>query len=127
MPRKTKTKEIVDGKVDDKETVKVIANINGGKANVRSIDELIGRKPLGYTVGTVEEYEAKIKGLTLADLQKHATDVGLLPVTNRNVLINRLIGEFKKKARGFFNTSQFNTIEPKSRDKALKAARQGAN
>ncbi len=127
MPRKIKEKQIVDGKIDEPiaPAPKVIENVTGGKANVRSIDELIGRKAPGYSVGTVEEYEGKLKAMTKADLQKHSTDVGLLPISNQGVLINRLVNEFKKKSRGYFNTAQFNTIEPKNREAALKAARHG--
>lgn len=130
MAKKAKTKQVVDGKVEELTSVTpqavTLENITGGKRNVRSIDELLGRTTSNYTNGTIEDYEVKIKDMTLADLQGHATSVGLLPVTNKSVLINRLLNEYKKKARGYFNTAQFNTVEPKNKEQALKAIQRSA-
>jgi len=127
MAKTKKTKQIIDGKIEEASTALVTNNISGGKKNVRSIDELLGRKVNPYSNGTIDEYETKIKDMTLADLQAHASNLGLLPVSNKNVLVTRLLGEYRKKARGYYNTIQFNTIEPKNKDAVLKALKAGAN
>lgn len=125
MAKKTNKTNVIDGKIEEikEEGVKVIENITGGKRNVRSIDELLGRKTTFYTAGTLAEYDAKVRDMTLADLQHHATSVGLLPISNKNVLINRLLNEYKKKSRGYFNTAQFNTVEPKNKEATIRAIR----
>lgn len=140
MAKKIKKEKVVDGKENPKvievkvaeqakvaEQVKVTKNIHGGKANVRSIDELLGRTSNPYSVGNAEDYEKSLKNLTLADLQKHATEVGLLPVTNIKVLVTRLVEQYKKTARGYYNTKTFNTVEPKNPEQLLKILKAGAN
>ena len=144
MAKKSKSKKVVDGKddkgievneevikqVNDKggegEQVKITSNITN-KHNVRSIDELLGRTSNPYSVGTEKDYEASLKKMTLADLQRHATQVGLLPVTNTKVLISRLMDLYKKTARGYYNTLQVNKIEPKNKERLLEILKRGAN
>jgi hypothetical protein len=129
MAKKTKSANVIDGKVEEpqiQEQVITKLNVTGGKRNVRSIDELLGRTTAAYSTSNIEDYEAKIRNMTLADLQSHAASVGLLPVTNKNTLINRLLGEFKKKSRGFYNTTTFNEIQPKNREKLLKTIQQAS-
>ena len=121
MARKTKNKQVIDGKLEEAVASKEMENITGGKKNVRSIDELLGVNKPVYSVGTFEEYELKLKNMTLADLQNHAASVGLLPVTNKAVLMGRLLKEYTKKARGFYNTSQFNAVQPKNVEQTLAA------
>lgn len=124
---RTKKTQVVDGKIEENiEKPSTQVNITGGKKNVRSIDELLGRTKASYSASTMEDYEAQVKNYTLADLQAHAASMGLLPVSNKAVLINRLLTEFKKKSRGYYNTATFNTVEPKSGAKTLKAI-QGAS
>jgi imidazole glycerol phosphate synthase subunit HisF len=139
MAKKSKNKKVVDGKDQNpievseeaveqvKETVKITKNVHGGKYNVKSIDELLGRTSNPYSVGTEAEYEASLKKLTLADLQSHATRVGLLPVSNNKVLISRLMDLYRKTARGYYNTLQVNVIEPKNKERLLEILKRGAN
>jgi hypothetical protein len=139
MAKKSKNKKVVDGKDQNpvevseeaiekvQETVKITKNVHGGKYNVRSIDELLGRTSNPYSVGTEVEYEASLKKMTLADLQTHATHVGLLPVTNTRVLITRLMDLYRKTARGYYNTLQTNVIEPKNKERLLEILKRGAN
>ena len=119
MARKTKkNNEIVDGKIEE---LTPRGNVTAGKSNARSIDELLGRTVASYSTGNIDDYEAKIRNYTLADLQSHAASIGLLPVSNKSTLINRLLTEFRKKSRGYYNTATFNTIEPKNKEQTLKA------
>lgn len=130
MAKKTKKVEAVDGMKDverDEMGLVIHENVTGGKKKVRSIDELLGRTSNPYVGKTAEEYEAGLKNLTLSDLQKHATEIGLLPITNSKILIGRLVAEFNKKARGYFNTITYNTIEPKNKNKLQEILKKGSN
>jgi hypothetical protein len=130
MAKRTKKLEAVDGMKDvDRDEMGLIIqeNVTGGKKKVRSIDELLGRTDNPYVGKTAEEYEEGLKKLTLVDLQKHATEVGLLPITNSKVLIGRLVVEFNKKARGYFNTITYNTIEPKNKTRLTEILKRGSN
>lgn len=132
MAKKTKKSQVVDGKNDtskeesvQEQNVVVKRNITGTKYNVRSIDELLGYTHNPYSVGNVEEYERKLKNMTLSDLQVHATELGLLPITNQKVLISRLVEQYNKTARGYYNTKQLNVIEPKNKEKLLEILKRG--
>lgn len=119
MAKKTKKNQVIDGK-NDEEKVVVKKNTTGTKYNVRSIDELLGRVNTPYKDVDATQYEARLSNMTLADLQKHATEIGLLPITNQKVLIARLIEQYNKTARGFYNTIQYNVVEPKNKEKLLE-------
>jgi len=129
MARKTNRKLIIDGKADIEaekavETVEtptinkpIQTQTNGGKRNVRSIDELLGRKHNPYSVGTIAEYEAQLKKMPLSDLERHATEMGSLPNSNRNTLITRLLDKYRKVSSAYYNTNQINYIQPKNPEK----------
>jgi len=120
MARKTNTKQVIDGKVDQPVNLGVKE-----KRQVKSIDELLGRAHPAYAMGTPEEYEVKIKNMATSDLERHATEVGIMPRTERNTLITRLVAHYRKTASSYFGTVQMNTIQPKNVDKALAALKGG--
>lgn len=114
----------VDGKLQSGEkelSSRVVAqlNITGGKKNVRSIDELLGRTDNIYSNGTIEEYEAKLRSMSTSDLERHATENGTFPNSNRKVLITRLLDRYRKTAGGYFNTNTYNVVTPKNPNKIL--------
>lgn len=45
-----------------------------------------------------EEYEKYLRDLNKSDLQSHATKIGLVPIDDREKLVQRLSAEFRKYA-----------------------------
>jgi len=74
--------------------------IHGASPSVTSIYDLAGLKTSNYSHKTREDYEAWVKGIPLTDLQNHAIDVGLVPVDNRELLMERLIRNYCKEMSG---------------------------
>lgn len=113
MPKKTTKKKNIDGKLDDVTNEPSLNNTIQGKKNVRSIDELLGKKNNLYSCKSLAEYEDKIKKMSFADLERHATEVGVFPSSNRTILHKRLITKFREVAGGYYNTIQHGVIQPK--------------
>ena len=62
-----------------------------------TLDQVWGDKGDGkYETDNDVHYESSIRQMNLTDLQMHATQVGLIPVQNREVLTKRLVKEFQK-------------------------------
>jgi hypothetical protein len=117
MAKKT-TKKTIDGQSAD-QAIKM-------KKNVRSIDELLGRTENPYSAsGTEQDYEQKLKNMPTTDLERHATEVGILPRSNRQTLVAKLLQEYRKKSNGYFNTLQFKQIQPKNSEALLNALKSG--
>lgn len=74
------------------------------KKQARSIDEILGNNKRRYRQNTVEEYQLHLKTLNLTDMQAHAQQVGLVPISDRKVLEGRLLREFKKTNNKFYGT-----------------------
>ncbi len=118
------TKKTIDGKLNEEQIVKeekvtIKENLSGGKANVRSIDELLGRRGNPYSQGTVEEYEKKLRNMGTTDLERHATEMGSLPNANRKTLVARLVEKYRKNSSPYFNTNVVSNVEPKNATKLL--------
>jgi len=105
MTKKTKK---IDGKAaeGDKLFTPPKSNTFAGKRNVKSIDELLGRNDSPYAVESYEDYEKRIKTLTTSDLERHATQMGVFPTSNKSILMKRLLNEFRKVSGGYFNVVQ---------------------
>jgi hypothetical protein len=67
----------------------------------KTVYDLFGGEKSRYSESSVLQYEDKIKSLSMAELQHHAYEVGLLPVTNRKTLEERLIREFDREKLKF--------------------------
>lgn len=100
MPRKKiepQPKEKSEKKAQQK-TIAQLQQSDGklyNKRGVKSIDELLGVRSNKYNTSSEKEYEEYINSLNSSDLQEHATKVGVMPNTDRNVLTKRLLKEFK--------------------------------
>ena len=67
------------------------------KSQPTTLDQVWGDKGDGkYKTNDAAVYETDIREMNLTDLQMHATQIGLIPVQNREVLTKRLIKEFQK-------------------------------
>ena len=119
-------KKTIDGKLNEEQIVKeekkiiIKQNLSGGKANVKSIDELLGRRTHPYSQGSVEEYENKLRNMGTTDLERHATEMGSLPNANRRTLVTRLVEKYRKNSSPYFNTNVVNNVEPKNPAKLLE-------
>jgi serine kinase of HPr protein (carbohydrate metabolism regulator) len=117
MAKKT-TKKTIDGQTSEP-SVKI-------KRQVRSIDELLGRTENPYTAHKTEgDYEKKLKDMQTTDLERHATEMGILPKSSRPALIAKLVQEYRKKSTGYFNTLQFKDVQPKNIEALKQALKSG--
>jgi hypothetical protein len=65
--------------------------------NALTIDQLMGlSSPNLFGAKTEKEFEGQLKEMTLTDMHRLATKVGLLPVRERPIMIKRLKTEFVK-------------------------------
>lgn len=65
--------------------------------SVQSLDQLWGDNGLSkYKTLDVAEYTEELAGMNKTDLQNHASKLGLVPIDSRELLVKRLIAEFKK-------------------------------
>ena len=76
------------------------------KYGVKSIDELLGESKSRYKTHDIAAYEKMVSEMNTSDLQNHATTVDVMPNQDRNVLIKRLLKQFKVTNSNYFNTSQ---------------------
>lgn len=67
----------------------------------RTIYEILGKKQHRYKTTDQEEYKTFLKSMSLAELQSHAYECGILPIDNRSQLTERLIREFCAKTSGY--------------------------
>lgn len=83
MPKKLKSLNQTHGKIE----------------NPVTLDQIWGDKGTSK-YGTLDhkEYEEYLRDLNKSDLQSHASKIGLVPIDDREKLVNRLISEFKKYA-----------------------------
>ena len=64
---------------------------------VQSLDQLWGDDGLSrYKTLNVTEYTEELAGMNKTDLQNHAAKLGLVPVDSREILVKRLVAEFKR-------------------------------
>lgn len=64
---------------------------------VKSLDQIWGEDGSSkYKTLDQKEYENSLKEMNTTDLNAHASKIGLIPVENRELLIGRLVNEFKK-------------------------------
>ena len=91
-----------------------------------SLDQIWGDEGLGkYKTLDKDKYEQSLNNFTKADLQKHAAEVGVVPVDNRNLLIRKLLVEFKKHVASYRKPSQPKTSNEKPSEEVLKILREG--
>lgn len=91
-----------------------------------TLDQIWGDEGLGkYKTMDVETYEKSLSAMQKADIQKHAAEVGIVPVDNRQLLQKKLIGEFKKHVAAYRKPSQSKKKQEKPSNEVLKILREG--
>lgn len=117
-PKKNQTttaklpKQQADGKDRDKEGV-MLEKVS------RTLDDVWGRKFSPYGTTSLEEYKARIDGLTKFDLQQECIKVGLYPQDDRQVMIDRLT----KQCSAHLAAARTAHLKPRA-VKVTKAARE---
>ena len=79
--------------------LKSISQTHGKEENLQptTLDQVWGDKGDGkYSTSCAATYESEIREMNLTDLQMHSTQIGLIPIQNREVLTKRLLKEFQK-------------------------------
>ena len=62
-----------------------------------TLDQIWGDTGLWkYNTANAEEYSKQLNEMTLSDVQKHATKIGLIPRGSRVLLQKKLVSEFNK-------------------------------
>ena len=97
MAEKKKTSKKATAKKGKK--IKELSQAHGKeeKFQATTLDQIWGDEGTSrYRTLDVGEYEKQLGDMALADLQAHATQVGLIPIDNMEQLRKRLITEFQK-------------------------------
>jgi len=112
MPRKkanktTEKKEPAKKAIAKKAAPKKVNKLNQvhGKeesAKPTTLDQIWGDTGLSkYRTLEASEYEVYLKQLNKSDLQRHAAEMGIVPVDSREMLSNRLLKEFNRYVASF--------------------------
>ncbi len=126
MPKKKTTKKLTASKKKLNEL-----NQTHGKEEKNTqpttLDQIWGDTGMWkYKTMDVDEYTDYLKNLDKSDLQAHATQMGLIPVDNRNTLSQRLIREFKKHVSAYTTpTHKDPTADGKVSEEVRKILREG--
>jgi len=87
------------------------------KDYVQSLDQLWGDDGLSkYKTLDVSEYTQQLAEMNKTDLQNHAAKLGLVPIDSRELLVKRLVAEFKKHV-----TKYEKVRRPESKDESKEA------
>jgi hypothetical protein len=81
-------------------TLEAIAQLDGkaedsNNTTPGSLDQIMGESISIYGATSPEEYISQLAEMNQTDLQAHAYKVGLIPVEDRRVLVERLVKEFR--------------------------------
>ncbi len=101
MPRKSAKKQ---GKTKKISTKKEFQQTHGKVENTQptTLDQIWGDEGSSkYQTLDVEEYRTQLREMNRTDIQAHATKLGVVPVTSREMLEKRLVKEFEKHVASY--------------------------
>jgi len=90
MTKKTKktvtleTSAQIDGKAQE-----------GNSTIMGTLDQIMGESISVYSAASPEQYISELAEMNQTDLQSHAYKVGLIPIEDRKVLVERLVKEYR--------------------------------
>tara|TARA_B100002019_G_scaffold128042_1_gene110182 strand:- start:305 stop:685 length:381 start_codon:yes stop_codon:yes gene_type:complete len=125
MPRKKASKTTAK-----KASTKKVTELNQAHGKVEgpeptTLDQIWGDTGLSkYRTLDASEYEIYLKQLNKSDLQRHAAEMGIVPVDSREMLSNRLLKEFNRYVASFKMPSASKPNQPVS-DKVKKILSEG--
>jgi len=92
-----------------------------------TLDQIWGDDGMGkYKTLDNGEYEQQIRAMGKSELQMHATQVGLIPVDNRETLTARLIKEFNRYVASYTVPAQSKKKPSSVSNKAMKILKEGS-
>lgn len=83
---------------------KIKNQIDGKEETFRptTLDQILGDTGTSkYKTMDVVVYSDKLSGMNKSDLQSHAVQVGIIPIDDRRILVERLTREFKRHVAAF--------------------------
>jgi len=107
----------LDGKVQDH-----------GSQMPGTLDQIMNESMATYSARSSEEYISQLAEMNQTDLQSHAYKVGLIPIEDRKVLVERLTQEFRAWAsrQAPVNTQNTTVNSSNISDEVRKILREGA-
>lgn len=85
---------------------------DGALPSMRQIEEMVGIKGTSYWEKSYGEYQTMLRSKNLIELHDHAFEVGVVPASHRDMMIDRLERKFLQE-------------NPDARDKHLASVRAG--
>ena len=91
-------------KTNKKASLKNMAQAHGKVEEFEptTLDQVWGDNGMN-TYGTMDEvkYQTRLDDMNMSDMQSHASQVGIIPIDNRNMLRDRLLREFRKHVAAY--------------------------
>ena len=92
-----------------------------------TLDQIWGDDGMGkYKTLDAERYEKQIRAMSKSDLQLHSTQIGLIPIDNRETLTTRLIREFKRHTASYRQPAQSKKKPKAVSSAAIKILKEGS-
>lgn len=113
-------------------TLKATSQIDGkaqdhGSQIPGTLDQIMNESMSMYSARSSEEYISQLAEMNQTDLQSHAYKVGLIPIDDRKVLVERLAQEFRAWASRQAPITTHNNINSINiSDDVRKTLREGA-
>jgi hypothetical protein len=125
MPRKKASKTTAKNAFTKKVTELNQAHGKVEGPEPTTLDQIWGDTGLSkYRTLDASEYEIYLKQLNKSDLQRHAAEMGIVPVDSREMLSNRLLKEFNRYVASFKMPSASKPNQPVS-DKVKRILSEG--
>ena len=92
-----------------------------------TLDQIWGDDGMGkYKTLDAAEYEEQIRMMSKSELQHHSTQVGLIPVDNRETLTVRLVREFRRHVASYRQPAQRKKKPKAVSSEAMKILKEGS-
>lgn len=117
MPRKKTTAKKATAKKTASKKVKELNQTHGKVEGPQptTLDQIWGDTGLSkYRTLEASEYQIYLNQLNKSDLQRHAAEMGIVPVDSREMLSNRLLKEFNRYVASFKMPSVSKPNQPMS-------------
>lgn len=119
MPRRKNTKK---NKVEELSQTHAKEEIN----KPTSLDQIWGDEGLAkYKTLNRDKYKTYLDELNKSDMQRHASQVGIVPIDSREMLVGRLMKEFDKHVASYNMPSPNTNPSPNISDEAKRILSEG--
>ena len=104
MPRKTVKKTTASSTRKKKVKLDELSQTHGKTEEFAptTLDQVWGDTGMSkYKTLDEEEYQGSLHEMNKSDLQAHATQIGIIPIDNRDILTQRLVREFRNHINSY--------------------------